>query len=121
MAASILACLVLCISSSVDTEGLWWLDLLLQKLISTLNNVPAVTLQVNDKGDGFQYIALATKNVFKTAESIKQAHAPIVHDVGYFPGTAITSVVTQDPSGWKFVFLQEEEYLKEIAQRQHMR
>ncbi|KAL3154764.1 hypothetical protein ABBQ38_011310 [Trebouxia sp. C0009 RCD-2024] len=87
-----------------------WIELLL-----------ADPAKVNDKGDGFQYVALATKNVFKTAESIKQAHAPIVRDVGYFPGTAITSVVTQDPSGWRFVFLQEEDYLKEIAQRQHVR
>lgn len=75
---------------------------------------------MKDKGDGFQFIALATQNVFKTAESIKQAHAPILQDVGYFPGTAITSVVTQDPSGWKFVFFHEEDYLKEIAQRQHI-
>ena len=75
---------------------------------------------MNDKGDGFQFIALATRNVFKTAESIKQAHAPILQDVGYFPGTAIASVVTQDPSGWKFVFLQEEDYLKEVAQSRHI-
>lgn len=77
--------------------------------------------QVNDKGDGFQFIAVATKNVFKTAEAIKEAHAPILQDVGYFPGTAVTSVVTQDPSGWKYVFLHEEEYMKEIAQRKHVR
>ena len=75
---------------------------------------------MNDKGDGFQFIALATRNVFKTAESIKQARAPILQDVGYFPGTTIISVVTQDPSGWRFVFLQEEDYLKEIANRQHI-
>ena len=79
----------------------------------------ACVTQVNDKGDGFQFIALATKNVFKTADSIKQAQAPILQDVGYFPGTAITSVVTQDPSGWKYVFLQEDDYLKEVAQGQH--
>ena len=83
--------------------------------------MPACVSQVNDKGDGFQFIALATRNVFKTAESIKQANAPILQDVGYFPGTAVTSVVTQDPSGWRFVFLQEEDYLKEIAHRRHIR
>lgn len=83
--------------------------------------MPACVSQVNDKGDGFQFIALATRNVFKTAEFIKQANAPILQDVGYFPGTAVTSVVTQDPSGWRFVFLQEEDYLKEIAHRRHIR
>lgn len=65
-------------------------------------------------------MVLATKDVFKTAESIKQANAPILQDVGYFPGTAITSVVTQDPSGWKFVFFSEEDYLKHVASSQHI-
>ena len=77
--------------------------------------------QVNDKGNGFQFIAIATQNVLKTAASIKKANAPVLQDVGYFPGTPITSVVTQDPSGWKFVFFSEEDYLKDIMHSQHIR
>lgn len=76
--------------------------------------------QVNDKGDGYQFIAIATQNVFKTAESIKKANAPVLQDVGYFPGTTILSIVTQDPSGWKYVFFSEEDYIKDIQYRQHI-
>ena len=82
--------------------------------------VACCCLQVEDKGDGFQFIAIGTKNVFKTAESIKQAGAPLLQDVCYFPGTAITSVVTQDPSGWKFVFFNEDDYIKDVKHRKHL-
>ena len=75
---------------------------------------------MEDKGDGFQFIAIATKNVFKTAESIKQNNAPLLQDVGYFPGTSITSVVTQDPSGWKYVFFNEDDYIQDVKHRKHL-
>ena len=74
-------------------------------------------LQVSDKGDGFQYIALATKDLFKTAEALKRAGAPIVQDIGYLPGTGISSIVTQCPSGWKFAFINVEDYFRDIASR----
>lgn len=86
-----------------------WIELLLSD--------PA---KVDDKGDGFRFIAISTQNVFKTAESIKRANAPILQDAGHYPNTTITSVVTQDPSGWKFVFYSEEDYLKDIENRQHV-
>ncbi|DBA93938.1 hypothetical protein WJX82_010273 [Trebouxia sp. C0006] len=86
-----------------------WIELLLSD--------PA---QVNDKGDGFQFIAISTKNVFQTAESIRKANAPILQDVGHFPGTSITSVVTQDPSGWKYVFFNEDDYQRDVESRQHV-
>lgn len=86
-----------------------WIELLL-----------ADPAKVDDKGDGFQFIAIATQNVAKTAKSIKQANAPLLQDVGHFPGTAITSVVTQDPSGWKYVFVSEEDYMKDVMHRQRV-
>ena len=76
-------------------------------------------VQVGDRGDGFEFTALATRDVLKTAEAIKRAGAPIVQDVGYLPGTEITSVMTQDPSGWKFAFISETDYLDDIKNHQH--
>lgn len=80
----------------------------------------SVRPQVDDKGDAFQYTVLATRDVLKTAEAIKQAGAPIVQDVSYMPGTEVTWVVTQDPSGWKFAFISESDYFKDIKRRQQV-
>lgn len=77
-------------------------------------------VQVDNKGNAFQYTALATRDMLKTAEAIKKAGAPIVREVGYLPGTELGSIVTQDPSGWKFVFVSEEDYFKDIKERQQV-
>ncbi|XP_058749959.1 probable lactoylglutathione lyase, chloroplastic [Vicia villosa] len=67
-----------------------------------------------DKGDAYVQIAIGTDDVYKTAEAIKLAGGKITREAGPVPGysTKITSCV--DPDGWKTVFVDNEDFHKEV-------
>ncbi|KAK7251545.1 hypothetical protein RIF29_34838 [Crotalaria pallida] len=69
-----------------------------------------------DKGNAYAQIAIGTDDVYKTAEAIKLAGVggKITREPGPIPGinTKITAVL--DPDGWKTVFVDNVDFLKEL-------
>ncbi|CAJ1951705.1 unnamed protein product [Sphenostylis stenocarpa] len=67
-----------------------------------------------DKGDAYAQIAIATEDVYKTAEAIKLAGGKIIREPGPIPDikTKITSCV--DPDGWKTVFVDNVDFSREL-------
>ncbi|XP_031119292.1 putative lactoylglutathione lyase [Ipomoea triloba] len=67
-----------------------------------------------DKGNGYAQIAIGTNDVYKTAEVIKLCGGEITLEPGPLPGinTKITACV--DPDGWKAVFVDNSDFLKEL-------
>lgn len=64
-------------------------------------------------GEGYAQVAISTKDVYKTAEQIKAAGGKITKEPG--PVSNGTKVVaTTDPDGWKVVFVDNEDFLKEL-------
>eukprot|EP01023_Acetabularia_acetabulum_P033053 TRINITY_DN30912_c0_g1_i2.p1 TRINITY_DN30912_c0_g1~~TRINITY_DN30912_c0_g1_i2.p1 ORF type:complete len:298 (+),score=32.31 TRINITY_DN30912_c0_g1_i2:40-933(+) len=67
-----------------------------------------------DKGDAYVQIAVSTKNVFETSEQIKQNGGKVVREAGPVPGIGTKIVATVDPDGWKYVFVDNSDFLKEL-------
>eukprot|EP00898_Chlorokybus_atmophyticus_P003099 jgi/Chlat1/3790/Chrsp259S03922 len=68
------------------------------------------------KGTAYAQIALSTQDVYKTAEAVKASGmGKVIREAGPLPGlgTKITAVV--DPDGWKTVFVDNEDFLKELS------
>ncbi|XP_057501300.1 probable lactoylglutathione lyase, chloroplastic isoform X1 [Actinidia eriantha] len=67
-----------------------------------------------DKGNGYAQIAIGTDDVYKTAEVIKLSEGKVTREPGPLPGinTKITACV--DPDGWKTVFVDNIDFLKEL-------
>ncbi|KAE9602053.1 hypothetical protein Lal_00040753 [Lupinus albus] len=72
------------------------------------------------KGNAYAQIAVGTDDVYKTAELVKkvieEVGGKITREPGPLPGlnTKITSFL--DPEGWKNVFVDNEDFLKELQQ-----
>ncbi|KAK1367782.1 Lactoylglutathione lyase [Heracleum sosnowskyi] len=67
-----------------------------------------------DKGNGYAQIAIGTDDVYKTAEAIKKFGGVITLQPGPLPilNTKITACL--DPDGWKSVFVDNVDLLKEL-------
>ncbi|CAK9155150.1 unnamed protein product [Ilex paraguariensis] len=67
-----------------------------------------------EKGNGYAQMAIGTDDVYKTAEAIKLCGGKITREPGPLPGinTKITAVL--DPDGWKTVFVDNIDFLKEL-------
>ncbi|XP_011627613.1 lactoylglutathione lyase isoform X1 [Amborella trichopoda] len=72
------------------------------------------------KGNAYAQIALSTEDVYKSAEAIRlvtqELGGKITREPGPIPGinTKITSFL--DPDGWKVVFVDHSDFLKELHQ-----
>ena len=66
------------------------------------------------KGNAYAQVAISTSDIYKTTEQIRAAGGPIVKEpsAAGFKGTKIMS--TTDPDGWKFVFVDYNDWLKEL-------
>lgn len=66
------------------------------------------------KGNAYAQVAISTEDVYKTAEQMKAAGGKIVREPGPVGGigTKITAVV--DPDGWKYVLVDNQDFLKEL-------
>eukprot|EP00884_Botryococcus_braunii_P010067 jgi/Botrbrau1/19061/Bobra.0100s0085.1 len=73
-----------------------------------------VTSYDNFKGTGYAQVAISTKDVFKTAEQIREAGGTITREPGPVPGIGTKIVATTDPDGWKVVFVDNEDFLNEL-------
>ncbi|GMY17592.1 probable lactoylglutathione lyase, chloroplastic [Fagus crenata] len=67
-----------------------------------------------DKGNGYTQIALSTDNVYKSAEAIKLFGGKITREAGPLPGINTKITACLDPDGWKSVFVDNIDFLKEL-------
>ncbi|XP_074276498.1 lactoylglutathione lyase GLX1-like [Silene latifolia] len=67
-----------------------------------------------DKGNGYGQIAIGTDDVYKTAEAVKLYGGKIVLDPGPLPGINTKITACLDPDGWKTVFVDNVDFLKEL-------
>jgi len=68
------------------------------------------------KGNAYGQIAVSTKDVYKTAADIKAAGWELTREAGPVPGIGTKICATVDPDGWKTVFVDEEDFLKELVE-----
>lgn len=67
-----------------------------------------------DKGEGYGQIAIGTDDVYKTAEAIKLFGGNIILEPGPLPVINTKITVCLDPDGWKWVFVDNVDFLKEL-------
>ena len=66
------------------------------------------------KGNAYGQIAVSTKDVYKTAERIKAGGWELTREPGPVSGIGTKICATVDPDGWKTVFVDEDDFLKEL-------
>ncbi|XLS51070.1 hypothetical protein HN51_035776, partial [Arachis hypogaea] len=59
-------------------------------------------------------IAIGTDDVYKTAEAVKLAGGKITREPGPLPGINTKITACLDPDGWKTVFVDNVDFLKEL-------
>ncbi|PON94632.1 Glyoxalase I [Trema orientale] len=67
-----------------------------------------------DKGNGYAQIAIGTDDVYKTAEAVKLSGGKIILEPGPLPGINTKITACLDPDGWKSVFVDNVDFLKEL-------
>lgn len=67
-----------------------------------------------DKGNAYAQIAIGTDDVYKTAEAIKLSGGKITREPGPLPGISTKITACMDPDGWKSVFVDNLDFLKEL-------
>ncbi|KAF8056006.1 lactoylglutathione lyase [Scenedesmus sp. PABB004] len=66
------------------------------------------------KGNAYAQVALSTKDVYKTAEAIKALGYTVSREPGPVPGIGTKITATIDPDGYKWVFVDEADFLEEL-------
>lgn len=67
-----------------------------------------------DRGNAYAQVAISTKDVYKTAEQVKAAGGTVTREPGPVPGIGTKITAVTDPDGWKVVFVDDEDFLKEL-------
>ncbi|GLJ30769.1 hypothetical protein SUGI_0610180 [Cryptomeria japonica] len=67
-----------------------------------------------DKGNAYAQIAISTDDVYKTAEAVKLAGGKVTREPGPLPGISTKITACLDPDGWKTVFVDNADFLKEL-------
>lgn len=67
-----------------------------------------------DKGNAYGQIAIGTDDVYKTAEAIKLCGGKITREPGPLPGINTKITACLDLDGWKTVFVDNIDFLKEL-------
>ncbi|XVF88591.1 hypothetical protein PTKIN_Ptkin19aG0063100 [Pterospermum kingtungense] len=67
-----------------------------------------------DKGNAYAQIAIGTDDVYKTAEAVKLFGGKITREPGPLPGINTKITACLDPDGWKTVFVDNIDFLKEL-------
>ncbi|KAL6619540.1 hypothetical protein ACP70R_034679 [Stipagrostis hirtigluma subsp. patula] len=69
-----------------------------------------------DKGNAYAQIAISTDDVYKTAEVIRLNGGQITREPGPLPGINTKITACTDPDGWKTVFVDNLDFLKELEE-----
>ncbi|KAM3401771.1 hypothetical protein ACQJBY_006039 [Aegilops geniculata] len=69
-----------------------------------------------DKGNAYAQIAIGTDDVYKTAEVVRQNGGQITREPGPLPGISTKITACTDPDGWKSVFVDNLDFLKELEE-----
>ncbi|KAF4350804.1 hypothetical protein G4B88_029699 [Cannabis sativa] len=67
-----------------------------------------------DKGNAYAQIAIGTDDVYKTAEAVKLVGGKVTREPGPLPGINTKITACLDPDGWKSVFVDNVDFLKEL-------
>lgn len=65
-------------------------------------------------GDAYCQVAISTKDVYKSGEAIREAGGKIVFEPGPVPGIGTKIVMCADPDGYKYVLVDNEDFLGEL-------
>lgn len=68
-----------------------------------------------DLGEGYAKVTLSTNDVYKTAEQVRAAGGKIVREPGPVPGQDLKITICADPDGWKVVFVDNQDFLADLA------
>jgi len=66
------------------------------------------------KGNGYAQVAISTTDVYKTADQIRAAGGTITREPGPVPGIGTKILATTDPDGWKYVLVDNTDFLNEL-------
>ncbi|KAL3642919.1 hypothetical protein CASFOL_013734 [Castilleja foliolosa] len=67
-----------------------------------------------NKGNAYAQIAIGTDDVYRTAEAVKLCGGKITREPGPLPGINTKITACLDPDGWKTVFVDNIDFLKEL-------
>lgn len=67
-----------------------------------------------EKGSGYAQVAIGTDDVYKTAEVVREAGGKITREPGPLPGINTKILACLDPDGWKTVFVDNKDFLREL-------
>ncbi|XP_073000489.1 probable lactoylglutathione lyase, chloroplastic [Typha latifolia] len=67
-----------------------------------------------NKGNAYAQIAIGTDDVYKTAEAIKLHGGQVTREPGPLPGINTKITACLDPDGWKTVFVDNIDFIKEL-------
>jgi lactoylglutathione lyase len=67
-----------------------------------------------NRGDAYAQVAIGTDDVYKTAEAIKANGGAVTKEATVLPGIGTKIMATTDPDGWKVVFVDNQDFLKEL-------
>ncbi|KAB2079801.1 hypothetical protein ERO13_A05G025300v2 [Gossypium hirsutum] len=67
-----------------------------------------------EKGNGYAQIAIGTDDVFNTAEAVRLFGGIVTQEPGPLPGINTKITACLDPDGWKTVFVDNIDFLKEM-------
>ncbi|XP_047946143.1 probable lactoylglutathione lyase, chloroplastic [Salvia hispanica] len=67
-----------------------------------------------DKGNAYAQIAIGTDDVYRTAEAVKLCGGKVTREPGPLPGINTKITACLDPDGWKTVFVDNIDFLKEL-------
>lgn len=65
-------------------------------------------------GNAYAQVAISTDDVYKSAEAIRAAGGAITREPGPVPGIGTKIVATTDPDGWKYVLVDNSDFLGEL-------
>eukprot|EP00877_Chromochloris_zofingiensis_P005126 jgi/Chrzof1/14614/Cz09g09150.t1 len=66
------------------------------------------------KGNAYAQVAISTNDVYKSGEQIKAAGGALTKEPGPVPGIGTKILATVDPDGYKYVLVDEQDFLKEL-------
>ncbi|KAG8084792.1 hypothetical protein GUJ93_ZPchr0010g8338 [Zizania palustris] len=69
-----------------------------------------------EKGNAYAQIAISTDDVYKTAEVVRLNGGKITREPGPLPGINTKITACTDPDGWKTVFVDNVDFLKEVEE-----